>query len=273
MPELPELELLRDRLSGYLAGRSVLAVSVDPKRQVVLRYPPADFARDLAGREFAAVGRRGKSLEFSFADGGPRLIVNPMLGGRFAFCTRGAPALPSTCFVLQLSGAMDLRFLDSVQMARVYLTGDPALDVPAYADAGPDALDPALSFDEFERRLRRHRGEIKNSLRNQAFVAGIGNAYSDEILFEARIRPLRRGSTLTPRERRALYDAMRSTLSHAVETVRAQYAAGKHPLHKQDRSFLRIHGKNKTACPRCGHRISTIHTGGDTTYFCRGCQL
>jgi len=65
---------------------------------------------------------------------------------------------------------------------------------------------------------------------------------------------------------------MRSTLSRAVETVRAQYDAGKHPLHKQDRSFLLIHGKNKSVCQRCGHRVSTIHTGGETTYFCRGCQ-
>jgi len=273
MPELPELELLRVKLAEYLTGRSIIAVAVDPKRQVVLRYPPADFARDLTGREFAAVERRGKFLEFVFKDGAPRLIVNPMLGGRFAFCTRAAPELTSTCFTLQLTGAMDLRFVDAVQMARVYLTDDPAQDVPSYSDTGPDALDPALTFEEFERRLKRHRGEIKNALRNQAFVAGIGNAYSDEILFAAHIRPLRRASTLKPEERRALYDATRSTLEHAVDTVRSQYAAGKHPLHKQDRSFMRIHGKKKTVCPRCGHRISSIHSGGETTYFCRGCQL
>ena len=272
MPELPELELLRRTLTTYLAGKTVLAVSVDPKRQVVLRYPPADFARDLTGRSFEAVGRRGKFIEFSFSDGGPKLIVNPMLGGRFAFCTRAAPALPSTCFTVQLSGAMDLRFIDAVQMARVYLTADPDAGVPAYADVGPDALAPELTFDEFDRRLRRHRGEIKNVLRNQVFVGGIGNAYSDEILFEAHIRPLRRTSTLKPDERRALYDAMRSTLTRAVTTVREQYESRKHPLHKQDRSFLRIHGRNKTQCPRCGHRVSTIHSGGESTYFCRGCQ-
>ena len=273
MPELPELELLRTTLTGYLAGQSVIAVIVDPKRQVVLRYPPADFARDLTGRTFRDVSRRGKFLQFAFTDSGLKLIVNPMLGGRFAFCTRAAPALPSTCFTLQLSGAMDLRFLDAVQMARVYLTDDPAADVPSYADVGPDALDPALSFEQFEKRLRRHRGEIKNMLRNQAFVGGIGNAYADEILFDARIRPLRRASTLKPEERKALFDAVRGTLERATETVRKQYADRKHPLHKQDRGFLKIHGKNKTQCPRCGHRISSIHSGGESTYFCRGCQL
>ncbi len=273
MPELPELELLRVTLGEYLDGRTILSVVVDPKRHVVLRYPPADFARDLAGRTFARVTRRGKFLTFTFADEGPALVVNPMLGGRFAFCTRAAPALPSTCFTLQLSGAMDVRFLDSVQMARVYLTAQPELDVPGYADVGPDALDPQLTFETFEQRLRRHRGEIKNALRNQAFVGGIGNAYADEILFEARIRPLRRSSTLRPEERRALYDAMRSVLADAVKTVRGQYAAGKHPLHKQDRAFMRIHGKGKAQCPRCGHRVSTIHSGGEATSFCRGCQL
>ena len=272
MPELPELELLRIKLTDYVAGRSVLSVKVDPKRQVVLRYPPADFARDLMGRTFSGVVRRGKFLDFSFTDDGPHLVVNPMLGGRFAFATRAAPALPATCFTLQLSGAMDLRFLDAVQMARVYLTSDPNADIPAYSGVGPDALDPNLSYDEFDRRLRKHRGEIKNILRNQVFVAGVGNAYSDEILFEAHIRPLRRASTLKPEERRALSDALRSTLTSAVETVRRQYDARKHPLHKQDRAFLKIHGKNKTQCPRCGHRISTIHSGGESTYFCRGCQ-
>jgi formamidopyrimidine-DNA glycosylase len=272
VPELPELELLRRSLTQYVAGKPILGVAVDPKRQVVLRYPPADFSRDLSGRTFGPVGRRGKFLEFSFTDAGPLLVINPMLGGRFAFCTRAAPALAGTCFTLQLGGAMDVRFLDSVQMARVYLTADPAADIPGYAEVGPDALDPALTFDAFERRLRKHRGEIKNVLRNQAFVGGIGNAYADEILFEAKLRPLRRASTLTAEERRALYDAMRSVLSHAVETVQRQYAERKHPLHKQDRAFLKIHGKNKTQCPRCGHRISTIHSGGEATYFCRGCQ-
>lgn len=273
MPELPELELLRGALTGYLSGKTVIAAMVDPKRQVVLRYPPADFARDIVGRTFGAVTRRGKFLVFSFADGGPLLVINPMLGGRFAFCTRAAPPLPATCFTLQLTGAVDLRFLDNVQMARVYLTADPEADVPAYADVGPDALDPALAFEEFERRLRRHRGELKNVLRNQAFVGGIGNAYSDEILFVAKVRPLRRTSTLTPQERHALYDATRSVLSEAVAIVRRNYDAKKHPLHKQDRSFLRIHGRNKTQCPRCGHRVSTIHSGGEATYFCRGCQV
>ncbi|MBV8339997.1 MAG: hypothetical protein JO343_08630 [Candidatus Eremiobacteraeota bacterium] len=272
MPELPELELLRERLTAYTAGKTILAVVTDPSRAFVIRYPPADFARDLTGRRFAGVERRGKFLLFAFDDEGPLLVINPMLSGRFAYCSRAAPKLPGTCFTLQLSGAEDLRFLDATMMARVYLSADPAADIPTFAELGPDALDPHLDLQTFLTRLRRHRGELKKVLRNQAFVAGIGNAYADEILFEAALRPLRRASTLTDDERAGLFDATRTVLERAVTTVNEQYAKGKHPLHKQDRSFLKIHGRGKATCPRCGHRVSSVHAGGESTYFCRGCQ-
>jgi len=272
LPELPELELLRESLTRYAAGKTILHVVLNPARAFVIRYPPSDFAGDLAGRRLDRVERRGKFLLFQFRDDGPTLVINPMLSGRFAYCSRAAPALPSSCFTLQLSGGDDIRFLDNTMMARVYLTADPAADIPTYADLGPDALDPALDFDAFAQRLRKHRGEIKNVLRNQAFLAGIGNAYADEILFAARIRPLRRASTLNDDERRALYDALRSVLEDAVRRVRAQYESKKHPLHKQDRSFMKVHAKGKALCPRCGHRISAVHSGGESTYFCRDCQ-
>ncbi len=272
MPELPELELLREALTKYAAGKTILAVVPNPSRAFVIRYPPADFGRDLQGRKIAQIERRGKFLIFDFDDQGARLIINPMLSGRFAYCSRAAPSLPATCFTLQLSGAEDIRFLDNTMMARVYLTSDPATEIPAFAELGPDALDPKLDYDTFAARLRRHRGELKNVLRNQAFVAGIGNAYADEILFEAGLRPLRRASTLSDEERHKLYDAMRSVLMNAIRTIKGQYEKGKHKLHKQDRTFMKVHARGKAVCPRCGHRISSVHAGGESTFFCRGCQ-
>lgn len=272
MPELPELELLRRSLTNYAGGKKILHVALDPARAFVIRYPPADFAQALTGRTLDRVERRGKFLLFRMRDDGPALVINPMLSGRFAYCSRAAPALASTCFTLQLSGGEDIRFLDNTMMARVYLSVDPSADVPAFAAMGPDALDPALDFDAFAQRLRKHRGEIKNVLRNQSFVAGIGNAYADEILFEARIRPLRRASTLNDVERRALYDALRNVLENSVATVRANYDAKKHLLHKQNRSFMKVHAKGKATCPRCGHRLSSVHSGGESTFFCRQCQ-
>ena len=273
MPELPELELVAETLTRHAVGRTVQAVVLNPKRAFVIRHPLEDFARDLTGRKLRDVARRGKFMLFGFADEGPMLVINPMLGGRFALASRAAPAIPDTCFTLQFDRALDFRFVDATMGARIYLTPDPQIDVPSFADLGPDALDPALTYEAFLARLKRHRGEIKTVLRNQAFVAGIGNAYSDEILFSARVRPLRRVTTLSDGERRALYDAMRSVLSEAVATIKRQYVEKKHPLHKQDRSFMKIHSRNKAVCPRCGHRVSSVHAGGDGTYYCRGCQL
>jgi formamidopyrimidine-DNA glycosylase len=159
-------------------------------------------------------------------------------------------------------------------MARVYLTAKPEQDVPSFAEMGPDALDRALTRKTFAARLRKHSGQIKSLLRNQSFISGIGNSYSDEILWAAKLNPLRRASTLGEAERNALYAALRSVLREAVQAARKQYEAGKHPLHKQDRSFMKIHRKGQKgyACPRCGHRVSIIHGHGQETYFCRGCQ-
>ncbi len=273
MPELPELELLGETLTRYLGGKTITEVVLNPARAFVIRHPPQDFAENLRGRVVKDVHRRGKFLLFGFADSTEHLVINPMLSGRFACCSRAAPKLAATCFTLRLAGGDEMRFLDATMMARVYLTDDPDAEVPTLAELGPEALDPRLDFAAFSARLRKHRGEIKNVLRNQAFVAGIGNAYADEILWEARLRPLRRTSTLDDGERAALYAAMRSVLSDATRIIKEQYAAGKHPLHKQDRSFLKVHGKGKAICPRCGHRISSIHSGGESTYFCRGCQV
>lgn len=273
MPELPELELLGETLTRYLGGKTISEVVFNPARAFVIRHPLADFAENLRGRVVENVRRRGKFLLFGFADSTEQLVINPMLSGRFACCSRAAPKLAATCFTLRLAGGDEMRFLDATMMARVYLTSDPAVEVPTFAELGPEASDPRLDLAAFSARLRKHRGEIKNVLRNQAFIAGIGNAYADEILWEARLRPLRRTSTLDDSERAALYAALRSVLSDATRTTKQQYAAGKHPLHKQDRAFLKVHGKGKAICPRCGHRISSIHSGGESTFFCRGCQV
>jgi formamidopyrimidine-DNA glycosylase len=143
--------------------------------------------------------------------------------------------------------------------------------VPGLTDGeiGPDADDPALTLEAWRARIRRHPGELKNLLKNQAFVAGIGNAYSDEILHAAGLLPFRKRSTLAPEEVDALYDAMRSTLAHAIDVLRERVPP---TFEKQARDWLAVHDKGGGACPRCGTRISEVKPGGFVTSFCRGCQ-
>ena len=114
---------------------------------------------------------------------------------------------------------------------------------------GARRLDPALTLDVWRERIRRHPGELKNLLRNQAFVAGIGNAYSDEILFAARLQPFRKRSTLAAEEVDELYAAMRTTLEASVRLLRERVPP---TFEKQVRDHLAVHNRGGEACPRCG---------------------
>ncbi len=121
----------------------------------------------------------------------------------------------------------------------------------------------------FQARIKKHPGELKNLLRNQAFVAGVGNAYSDEILFEARFHPMRKRSTLKPEDVGALHAATGEVLHSAVATIKVQ---PDYEPHKQDRGFMKVHMRGGQACPRCGHRIAEIKARGEITNYCRSCQ-
>ena len=266
MPELPELEVLRDYLEPRLHGQRIVGVTVSPKLSFLLRTPAEDFARQLTGRRFEKTWRRGKFLLFDLD--GHHLVINPMLGGRLQWTTAQDKPQAATVFRLTLESGDELRFLDTVKMGRVYWVAAGALpSVPGWPELGPDALD--VESEQFLQRIRRHPGELKNLLRNQSFVAGIGNAYSDEILHAASLLPLRKRTSLKADDTTRLYQAIRQVLRAAIEAIRAQ---PHYVPHKQDRSFMAVHGKGGQKCPRCGHRISELTARGETTNFCRGCQ-
>ncbi|MBU1880155.1 MAG: Fpg/Nei family DNA glycosylase, partial [Chloroflexi bacterium] len=139
-------------------------------------------------------------------------------------------------------------------------------------DLGPDATDPALTRDAFRGRLRRHTGEVKGILTNQSFVAGIGNAYADEICWQAGIYPFRRRPSLSDDEVVQLYEAVQITLAGAIETLRERVGDA---IDVEVRDFLSVHGKAGQPCPRCGSPVSKVthgRGGRSETNFCRTCQ-
>lgn len=274
MPELPELEALRIQLGPRLEGRLITAVNVNPKSGHLLRYPPDSFAHELPFRKFTRTWRRGKHLIFDLelAAGGDlrHLVINPMLGGRFQLAGEDMRPPATQVFALRLERGDELRYLDFRDMGRIYWTDDPAGEVPAWRELGPEADAVAdEGLDSFRRRLRRYRDELKDLLRNQAFLAGIGNAYSDEVLWEARLLPLRRRATLKPEEEEALFEAIPAVLSRSIEAILAN---PDYDESKQNRSFMKVHARGGQTCPRCGHRISQLGSNREPLNFCRGCQ-
>jgi len=275
MPELPELEALRIRLGPRLEGRLITAATVNPKKGHMLRYPVEHFANELPARRIVSLSRRGKHLVFATELGGGGserwLVINPMLGGRFQMVDGSTPVPATEVFTIRTEGRQELRYLDFRDMGRIYWVGDLAKEVPGWAEVGPEAdAVSAMGIDASRKRLRRFRDELKDLLRNQEFLAGIGNAYSDEILFEARLLPLRRRASLKPADEEALFAAIPVVLSRAVEAILAN---PNYDESKQDRSFMAVHMKGGKTCPRCGHRISQLGSNREPLNFCRGCQI
>jgi formamidopyrimidine-DNA glycosylase len=150
--------------------------------------------------------------------------------------------------------------------SQVYLTREESV-VPGFAGMGPEPFD--ISLEEFRDRLRPYRGEIKGILTRGEFIAGIGNAYADEILWTAQLHPYRKRTQLTPEEIDRLYGAMQSTLRNATEQVRAEMGES---IHLKPRDFLSVHMKTGEPCPRCGAPISLVGANQRITNFCRTCQ-
>ena len=270
MPEIPELEHVSGLLRERLAGRRVARVEVS--RPIVIRAPREEFEAGLTGAALADVRRTGKFLLFDW-DRGMTMAVAPMLTGRFQW-TRDAKAHARTCFTLHFEedGAAELaiRYIDERFLGKVYLAPSERLDtVPVLSEQGPDALDAGLTEEVFLERLRRYRGQVKNVLVNAKFVAGIGNAYVDEILFEAGVHPFTTVKELSAERRAAVYRAMGSVLGWACERAAAEMGER---IDAKPREFLRVHRKGGEACPKCGAAISEVSPNRRITSFCRACQ-
>ncbi len=268
MPEVPDLEAIRKFFNRNIIGTDVQGVELNIP--IVVRIPREDFVRLLTGNTMGEVQRHGKFLLFTLASG-HLLVINPMLTGRFSYGEQPARKQARTCFVLELSNNHVLRYADQRVMGRVYIVASDELDtVPQFAEMGPDILSQELTESVFRERIRRYTAQIKSILVNHKFVAGIGNAYSDEILWEAGVHPYRRRTQLDDEEIGKLYHASGSVLRWAEEIVAAKMTETLD--YAEWREHLKVHRRGGSDCPRCGAKISEITAGQRITSFCRHCQ-
>ncbi|MFD4628325.1 Fpg/Nei family DNA glycosylase [Streptomyces sp. NPDC058284] len=270
MPELPEVEALREFLTGHLVGREIVRV-LPAAISVLKTYDPP--LTDLEGRTVTAVERHGKFLDID-ADG-PHLVTHLARAGWLRWYDRLPEGVPrpgkgplALRVALETGEGFDLTEAGTQKRLAVYVTESPER-IPGIARLGPDPL--AADFDEerFAGLLAGERRQIKGALRDQSLIAGIGNAYSDEILHAARMSPFRLTSSLTKEEVHGLHVALLDTLNQAVERSRG-VAAGR--LKAEKKGGLRVHGRTGEPCPVCGDTVREVSFADSSLQYCPTCQ-
>jgi formamidopyrimidine-DNA glycosylase len=271
VPELPEVESLVAFLREHAVGRVVARVDVAAINALKTYDPPVT---SLQGLTITGVARRGKFLDLDVD--GLHLVIHLARAGWL----RWSDALPATP-VRPGKGPLALRVrLDddsgfslteqgTQKKLAVYCVRDPA-EVPGVARLGPDPLDAAFTADVLAGVLAAHdRQQLKGVLRDQSVIAGIGNAYSDEILHAARLSPFKPAGGLTPEELQRLYAALRETLTDAVARS-AGLATG--DLKAEKKNGLRVHGRTGLPCPVCGDTVREVSFADSALQYCATCQ-
>lgn len=271
MPELPEVEALTGFLRERATGHRVRRVDVAAISALKTYDPPVT---GLAGREITGAARHGKFLDLDCD--GTHLVIHLARGGwlRWRDDLPDKPPKPGGKNPLALrvhlddGAGFDLTEAGTQKRLAVYVVRDPE-EVPGVARLGPDPLAAEFTRETLAGLLAGRRTRIKGLLRDQSVIAGIGNAYSDEVLHVARMSPFKLAASLTEDDVTTLYDAIGGTLREAVERSRG-LAAG--DLKAEKKSGLRVHGKAGQPCPVCGDVIREVSFADSALQYCPTCQ-
>ncbi|MDQ7879862.1 DNA-formamidopyrimidine glycosylase family protein [Microbacterium sp. QXD-8] len=272
MPESPEVEALARFLADEASGREIRAVDVLEFRTVKTRSaPPAG----IAGRTITGATRHGKHVELLLDEGS--LVVSLGRHGWMRWLTDSESAgsehpaeAPPALATLELSGDVALQVTDAGSWVSLGLfVVDSADEVPAIAKLGPDPADPAFSRAQFDAALGGRRKQVKAILQEQESLAGVGNAYSDEILHLARQSPVTHAAALDPAATDRLFEATVTTVRDAIA---ARSGVPIDQLKAQKVAAMRVHGRSGEACPVCGDTILDLTFSGTSAQYCPTCQ-
>jgi formamidopyrimidine-DNA glycosylase len=279
MPELPEVEVMRRDLEREVVGKKIKAVEVTGTRSVRRHRNRKEFITVLTGRKITAVQRRGKYLVMKL-DGNDALIVHLGMSGQLLRAKTAREKAPKhTHVAITFTQGGLLRFVDPRTFGEMFVAPYDDLDqqVDELAHLGLDPLETALSWDLFGRMLAEKKTKLKPLLMDQKFIAGIGNVYSDEILFEAGLKWDRQSDSLSQQEIRRLYRAISETLNGAVKyrgssLADEQYVdlfgkPGEYQEHHQ------VYGREGAACVRCRRPIQRARYSNRSTFYCDACQV
>ncbi len=271
MPELPEVEALAQHIREHGVGRTVARVDVASLSVLKTVRPPWT---ELHGKEVTAAGRHGKFLDIDVD--GLHLVIHLARAGwlRWADTLSVAPPKPGRGpLALRVhlgppgqGPGFDLTEAGTKKGLAAWIVADPR-EVPGIAALGPDAL--AVTRDEFAEVLAGRTERLKNALTTQRILAGVGNAYSDEILHMAKLSPFATAGKLPDDQLDRLYESMRAILTSAVERSVGQHAAR---LKGEKRSGLRVHARTGMPCPVCGDTVREVSFADKAFQYCATCQ-
>jgi formamidopyrimidine-DNA glycosylase len=271
MPELPEVETIRRDLTPRIVGRTVAEAWVSPDAPKLVQDEPADaFCRRLAGRRIQELDRRGKYLLVRL-EGGLTWIVHLRMTGSFIHTREGWAGERFLRARFRLDDGAELCYLDLRKLGTMWLVEDESKVV---GKLGPEPLGEAFGPRELHRLLAKRSAPVKAVLLDQGAIAGIGNIYADEALFEAGIRPSKQARRLSRVAAERLHQAVRKVLAEALEDRGSSFrdyvdAEGEQGMHQ-----LRVKVFRRTGgpCYVCGTAIKRVRVGGRSTHYCPKCQ-
>ncbi|MFO8010752.1 MAG: DNA-formamidopyrimidine glycosylase family protein [Dehalococcoidia bacterium] len=260
MPELPDVEILRRYFDRTSLNQPVAEVLVKSGEMVKGVFSPEELVSQLKGQTFSSTLRHGKYLFAEFDAGW--LVLHFGMTGTLAHLEEGKEAPEHTRFLLRFRSGTGLAYQCQRKLGGIYVI-DSVEGFIKEQGLGPDALQ--IELDEFKKTIGHSGGSVKSALMNQAMIAGIGNIYSDEIMYQVKIHPKVRVAGLDDTKLEKLYEAVRHVLETAIE-------AGADPSRMPEHYLLPIREKDGS-CPRCGTRIEAAKISGRTGYYCPGCQV
>jgi formamidopyrimidine-DNA glycosylase len=279
MPELPEVEVVRRDLEREIVGKKIKSVEADGMRSIRRHHNRKQFAARLVGHKITGVERRGKYI-LCRLDGGDVLVIHLGMSGQLLRAKGGrVPTTKHTHVVITFTQGGQLRFVDPRTFGEMFVTELDVVEkeVTELAHLGIDPLEEAMSWEHFGRMVAEKHMKLKALLMDQKFLAGIGNIYSDEILFGAGLRWDRMSDSLSAQEVRRLYRAMVETLQDAVKYRGSslsdmQYVdlfgkPGEFQLHHK------VYAREGEACRRCRRPLVRERYGGRSTFYCEACQV
>ena len=265
MPELPDVELYKRYLDEHALRQTIDRVVVSDAR-ILGELPAEAFAARLTGNRFEDSRRHGKHLLVRLRRDGWLTLHFGMTGGLVCFHEK-ADDPPYDRVRFDFRGGRHLAYVNRRMLGRVGLADDAEEFIHA-GQLGPDALDPAFDPEGFDRAMAGRRRDVKSVLMDQTLVAGIGNIYADEILFQARLHPRTPVAALGEPQRAVLFEQIKAVLATAIKCG----AGAEQFLERLPENYLLPQRDKSGKCPRCGAAIATLKSGGRTSYVCPRCQ-